>query len=90
MKKLFKNIGKGINNTWGYINGRKRNIGVAMFLVGMGLETFGIMPDNKAEFIQAVGGAIGGFGWAHSLLKDEKTVSVVNKVINNAKANKNK
>ena len=84
--KLFKNIGKRLGKAWSYINGRKRNIGVAMFLVGMGLETFGVMPDNQAEYIQALGGAIGGFGWAHSLMKDKKTVDVVNKTINNAKS----
>ena len=81
---------KFLKNIWKLLSGRKRNIGVAVFLIGMGLEQFKIIPEGQAEFIQTVGGAVGGFGWMHSISKDKKAMDKINKTINIAKATKNK
>ena len=86
MKKLFKNIGKGIVDTYKTVIKNKRNIGVGIMLISQGLKVFvpELMTPDQFNWIDGVGLAVAGTGLAHH------GVNRVNNNINNAKANKNK
>lgn len=81
MKKLLKQV-------WSFLNGKKRNIGIAMMIAGTGSKVFGLLPNDQAEFVTAVGGAVAGFGWAHSVVKDEKSMKTINSALNKVKLKK--
>jgi len=78
---INKLIGR-IKKLWTTINGRKRNIGIFILLVGMGLKAFDLTTEEVGEFIKTLGIAIGGLGWGHSVLKDKKTTGLIKNKLN--------
>ncbi|MFW5831266.1 MAG: hypothetical protein ACOCVA_03385 [Prolixibacteraceae bacterium] len=66
MKKKLKQL-------WEYLNGKKTNIGMAIMLTAQAIQVFtpGLMPAEQLDFIQMIGGLIGGFGLAHKGTKSQ-------------------
>lgn len=56
---------------WDWFSGKKTNIGMAIMLLAQGVQVFapGLVPGAQLEYIQLVGGFIGGFGLAHKGVK---------------------
>jgi len=58
---------KKLKQLWEFLNGKKTNIGMAIVLIAQGIQVFtpNLLPTEQIDFIQMVGGLIGGFGLAH-------------------------
>jgi len=79
MKKIWKFLKTKV---WNPLNGKKRDMGIILWLAGKGLEAF--FPDllnlSQTEFLQTIGMILMGVGEAHSLAKKNITKKLLNKI----------
>jgi len=78
----MKNVLEWIKEKYKQLEGKKRNIGILIYLVGLGLEAFfpELMTEEQTLFIQATGGVIGGYGWVDSLARSRQGQEFIKKI----------
>lgn len=64
---------------WNWLKGKKTNIGMVIMLVAQGVQVFApnVLPANQIDYIQMLGGLIGGVGLAHKGVKTSMVKNIV-------------
>ena len=82
MKKLFKNIGKGIGKAFNYINGHKTTIGSTLTSIVLIADGVWDLKPTLMTGLLGLSGVIFGGGVIH---KVDKKTNVINKTIEKLK-----